>query len=117
MIERSARRRIRNRRSGWGDGARATVEAAAGPLPAGSRAGPGVLLLGVAACVTLTATAPSLAWIAGALVLAGLLGSGVQRTRGVPDTRLVSPDDKITAETGPLRNHATHAACREPGDR
>jgi MFS family permease len=42
-----------------------------------------VLLLGVTACVTLAATAPSLAWIAVALVLAGLLESGVLLTRNL----------------------------------
>src|SRR5215472_10948102 len=42
-----------------------------------------VLLLGVTACVTLAATVPSLAWIAVALVLAGLLESGVQVTRNL----------------------------------
>ena len=42
-----------------------------------------VLLLGVTACVTLVATVPSLAWIAVALVLAGLLESGVQLTRNL----------------------------------
>lgn len=42
-----------------------------------------LLLLGVTACVALVATAPSLAWIAGALVPAGLLESGVQLTRNL----------------------------------
>lgn len=42
-----------------------------------------VLLLGVTTCVMLAATAPSLAWIAGALVLAGLLESGVMLTRNL----------------------------------
>jgi hypothetical protein len=42
-----------------------------------------VLLLGVTACVALAATVPSLAWIAVALVLAGLLESGVQLTRNL----------------------------------
>jgi MFS family permease len=157
-----------------------------------------VLLPGVAACVALAATVPSLAWIAGTLVLAGLLASGVQLTRnlslrealpssaqaagysvmyaatgvgyaasatlagavqsaaspsvailagagltllltvasavgelaplrrkqahrdgtsGVPDSHLVSPDDKIKAGTDALHSHAPHRARREPGDR
>jgi hypothetical protein len=42
-----------------------------------------VLLLGVTACVTLAAMAPSLAWIAVALVLAGFLQAGVQLSRNL----------------------------------
>jgi hypothetical protein len=42
-----------------------------------------VLLLAMTACVTLAATAPSLAWIAGALALTGLLESGVQVARNL----------------------------------
>jgi hypothetical protein len=39
-----------------------------------------VLLLGVTACVMLATTVPSLAWIAGALVLSGFMASGVMLT-------------------------------------
>jgi hypothetical protein len=41
------------------------------------------LLPGMTACVALAATAPALAWIAGALALAGLLESGVQLARNL----------------------------------
>jgi hypothetical protein len=42
-----------------------------------------VLLLGVTTCVILAATVPSLVWIAAALLVAGLLQSGVQLTRNL----------------------------------
>ena len=42
-----------------------------------------VLLVGVTGCVTVVATAASLPWIAGALLAAGLLQSGVQLTRSL----------------------------------
>lgn len=42
-----------------------------------------VLLLGVTACVAVTATVPSLPWIAGALSLGGVLAAGVQLTRNL----------------------------------
>lgn len=51
--------------------------------PGSVRAQSLVLLLGVTACVTSAAMASSLAWIAAALVLAGLLQSGVQLTRSL----------------------------------
>jgi hypothetical protein len=54
-----------------------------GRWPGSVRAQSLVLLLGVTACVTLAATVPSLASIAGALLLAGLLQSGVQLTRNL----------------------------------
>jgi MFS family permease len=61
----------------------AALYGARGSWPGSVRAQSLVLLLGVAACVTLTATVPSLAWIAAALALAGLLESGVQLTRNL----------------------------------
>jgi hypothetical protein len=176
----------------------AALYGARGTWPGSLRAQSLVLLLGMTACVTLAATAPSLAWIAGALVLAGFLESGVQLTRnlslravlppstqaagyslmyaatgvgyaasailagavqraaspstailagagltllltaasaigelapqrdkrapaegtsGAPTPHLVPPPHNIKAETDPLRNHASNAACREPGER
>ena len=65
-----------------------------------------VLLLAMAACVTLAATAPSLAWIAGALVLAGLAESGVQLTRNLslreslPSSALAAGYSVLYAATG-----------------
>jgi hypothetical protein len=61
----------------------AALYGARGRWPGSLRAQSLVLLLGVTACVTLAATVPSLAWIAGALVVAGLLQSGVQLTRNL----------------------------------
>ena len=61
----------------------AALYGARGRWPGSVRAQSLVLLLGVTACVTLAATVPSLAWIAGALVLAGLLESGVQLARNL----------------------------------
>jgi len=61
----------------------AALYGARGTWPGSLRTQSLVLLLGVTACVTLAATAPSLAWIAGALVLAGFLESGVQLTRNL----------------------------------
>lgn len=50
-----------------------------------------VLLLGEAACVTLAATAPSLAWIGGALLFAGFLSSGVLLTRNLSMREALPP--------------------------
>jgi len=61
----------------------AALYGARGRWPGSVRAQSLVLLLGVTACVTLAATVPSLAWIAGTLVVAGLLQSGVQLTRNL----------------------------------
>ena len=61
----------------------AALYGARGRWPGSVRTQSLVLLLGVTACVTLAATVPSLAWIAVALVLAGLLQSGVQLTRNL----------------------------------
>jgi hypothetical protein len=61
----------------------AALYGARGSWPGSVRMQSLVLVVGVTACVALTATAPSLAWIAGALVLAGLLESGVQLTRNL----------------------------------
>jgi hypothetical protein len=61
----------------------AALYGARGSWPGSVRAQSLVLLLGVTACVTLAATLPSLAWIAGALLLAGFLQSGVQMTRNL----------------------------------
>jgi hypothetical protein len=49
------------------------------------------LLLGVSTCVALAATAPSLAWIAAALLLAGLLASGVQLARNLSLRQTLPP--------------------------
>jgi hypothetical protein len=54
-----------------------------GTWPGSLRAQSLVLVLGVIACVTLTATLPSLVWIAAALVLAGPLEAGVLLTRNL----------------------------------
>jgi hypothetical protein len=51
--------------------------------PGSVRAQSLVLLLGMTACVTLAATLPSLGFIAGVLLLAGLLASGVMVTRNL----------------------------------
>lgn len=59
----------------------AAIYGARGSWPGSVRAQSLVLLLGVTACVALVATVPSLAWITVALLLAGLLESGVQTTR------------------------------------
>jgi hypothetical protein len=61
----------------------AALYGARGRWPGSLRTQSLVLLLGVTACVTLTATLPSLAWIAGSLVLGGLLASGVMVTRNL----------------------------------
>jgi hypothetical protein len=61
----------------------AALYGARGRWPGSVRAQSLVLLLGVTACVTSAAIVPSLAWIAGALVIAGLLQSGVQLTRNL----------------------------------
>ncbi len=61
----------------------AALYGARGTWPGSLRTQSLVLLLGVTACVTLAATAPSLPRIAGALVLAGFLESGVQLTRNL----------------------------------
>jgi len=61
----------------------AALYGARGSWPSSVRTQSLVLLLGATACVTLAATVPSLAWIAGALLLAGLLESGVQLTRNL----------------------------------
>ncbi|HET6859025.1 MAG TPA: MFS transporter [Streptomyces sp.] len=54
-----------------------------GSWPGSLRAQSLVLLSGVAGCVALTATAGSLPWIAGALLVAGLLQPGVMLTRAL----------------------------------
>jgi hypothetical protein len=61
----------------------AALYGARGRWPGSLRTQSLVLLVGVAACVTLAATVPSLGWIAGALVLAGLLESGVYLSRNL----------------------------------
>jgi hypothetical protein len=61
----------------------AALYGARGHWPGSLRAQSLILLIGVTACVTLAATLPSLAWIAGALLLAGLLTSGVMVTRNL----------------------------------
>jgi hypothetical protein len=61
----------------------AALYGARGSWPGSVRAQSLVLLLGVTSCVTLAAVAPSLAWIAAALLLAGLLASGVQVARNL----------------------------------
>jgi MFS family permease len=61
----------------------AVLYGARGSWPGSVRSQSLVLLLGVTACVMLTATAPSLAWIAGALVLSGFMASGVMLTRNL----------------------------------
>ena len=61
----------------------ATLYGARGSWPGSVRAQSMVLLLGATACVTLVATVPSLPWIAGSLVMAGLFQSGVQLTRNL----------------------------------
>jgi hypothetical protein len=61
----------------------ATLYGARGRWPGSVRAQSMVLLLGSTACVTLVATAGSLPWIAGSLVMAGLFQSGVQLTRNL----------------------------------
>jgi hypothetical protein len=61
----------------------ATLYGARGRWPGSVRAQSMVLLLGATACVTLVATAGSLPWIAGSLVIAGLFQSGVQLTRNL----------------------------------
>jgi MFS family permease len=61
----------------------ATLYGARGSWPGSVRAQSMVLLLGATACVTLVATAGSLPWIAGSLVIAGLFQSGVQLTRNL----------------------------------
>jgi hypothetical protein len=61
----------------------AVLYGARGNWPGSVRAQSLALLLGVTACVTMTAAVPLLAGIAGALVLAGFLQSGVQLTRNL----------------------------------
>jgi hypothetical protein len=61
----------------------AALYGARGSWPGSVRTQSLVLLLGVTACVASAATAPSLAQIAGALLLAGLLASGVQMARNL----------------------------------
>lgn len=61
----------------------AALYGARGTWPGSVRTQSLVLLLGVTACVTSAAMVPSLVWIAGALLLAGLLQSGVQLTRNL----------------------------------
>jgi hypothetical protein len=61
----------------------AALYGARGHWPGSLRIQSLALLLGVTACVTLTATLPSLAWIAGSLLLAGLLESGVMVSRNL----------------------------------
>jgi len=61
----------------------AALYGARGRWPGSVRAQSLILLLGVTACAVLAATVPSLAGIAVALVLAGLLESGVQLTRNL----------------------------------
>lgn len=61
----------------------AALYGARGSWPGSVRAQSLVLLLGVTACVALAAVVPSLAWIAVALLLAGLLESGVLVTRNL----------------------------------
>jgi hypothetical protein len=51
-----------------------------------------VLLLAMTACVTLAATAPSLAWIAGLLALTGLLEPGVQLARNLSLREALPPN-------------------------
>jgi hypothetical protein len=84
----------------------AALYGARGRWPGSVRAQSLVLLLGVTACVTLAATVPSLAWIAGALVLAGLLESGVQLARNLslreslPPSALAAGYSVLYAATG-----------------
>lgn len=61
----------------------AAMYGARGSWPGSVRTQSLVLLLGVTACVTSAASLPSLAWIASALLLGGLLESGVQLTRNL----------------------------------
>jgi hypothetical protein len=61
----------------------AALYGARGSWPGSVRTQSLVLLLGMTACVALAATTPSLAWIAGALALAGFLESGVQLARNL----------------------------------
>jgi hypothetical protein len=61
----------------------AVLYGARGRWPGSVRSQSLVLLLGVTACVMLAATVPSLAWIAGALVLSGFMASGVMLTRNL----------------------------------
>jgi hypothetical protein len=69
----------------------AALYGARGCWPGSLRTQSLVLLLGVTACVTLVATLPSLAWIAGALLLAGLLASGVMVTRNLSLRQTLPP--------------------------
>lgn len=69
----------------------AALYGARGSWPGSLRTQSLVLLLGVTACVTLAATVPSLALIAGALVLAGLVDSGVQLTRNLSLREVLPP--------------------------
>jgi len=62
-----------------------------GSWPGSVRAQSLVLLVGMTACVALAATAPALAWIAGALALAGLLESGVQLARNLSLRQALPP--------------------------
>lgn len=61
----------------------AVLYGARGRWPGSLRTQSLVLLLGVTACVVLAATVPSVMWIGGALILAGLLESGVMLTRNL----------------------------------
>lgn len=61
----------------------AALYGARGSWPGKVRTQSLVLLVGVTACAMAAATVPSLAWIAAALLLAGLLESGVQLTRNL----------------------------------
>jgi hypothetical protein len=61
----------------------AAVYGARKSWPGSVRAQSLVLLGGVAACVTLVAAVPALAWIGGMLLLAGVLEAGVQLTRNL----------------------------------
>jgi hypothetical protein len=61
----------------------AVLYGARGRWPGSLRTQSLVLLLGVTTCVILAATVPSLVWVAGALLVAGLLESGVMLTRNL----------------------------------
>lgn len=68
-----------------------------GSWPGSLRAQSLVLLLGVTGCVALVGVAGSLVWIAGALLVAGLLASGVQVTRNLSLREALPPSAHAAA--------------------
>ncbi|TDC18521.1 MFS transporter [Streptomyces sp. 8K308] len=75
----------------------AVLYGARGTWPGSLRAQSLVLLLGVTGCVAFAATAGSLPWIAGALLVAGLLQSGVQVSRTLALREALPPSTHAAA--------------------